>query len=226
MMSEIEYRREYLAEFVDEANCFFPIALIRPAYSDYPWTSDVPAEKQAGEFYAGLDLGKKESYSVLIVLNKEAERFKIAFMREFPLNTPYNHVIGYAKILAEKIPFIRLGVDQTGVGEAVIEELKNNVQCPVEGVILSQPTKTDLMNGLRMFFEQKKIILPFGAREPKSLERRLITQINEQEYQLSKTGQLQFSHPVNSHDDMLWSLALAAYASRQGGGFTFIPIPK
>jgi len=39
-------------------------------------------------------------------------------------------------------------------------------------------------------------------------------QINEQQYSYSKSGHLQFSHPENSHDDMLWALALAVYATR------------
>jgi phage FluMu gp28-like protein len=147
-------------------------------------------------------------------------------MREFPLDTPYTHVVGYVKILAEKIPLVKLCVDQTGVGEAVMEEIRNNVQCSAEGVTLTQPVKADILQGLRMMFEQRKIIIPFGTREPKSAERRLITQITEQQYQLSKTGQIQFSHPVNSHDDMLWSLALAVYATHQGGGSAFIIVPK
>ena len=29
-----------------------------------------------------------------------------------------------------------------------------------------------------------------------------------------KSGQLQFSHPSGTHDDSLWALALAVYASR------------
>src|SRR2546426_7301074 len=31
---------------------------------------------------------------------------------------------------------------------------------------------------------------------------------------LMKSGQLQFSHPSGTHDDSLWALALAVYASR------------
>lgn len=226
MMSDLEFRREYQAEFLDETNCFFPIPLIRSCCEDYAWWSDIPPDKVSGEFYAGLDLGKQQDYSALTVLKREEKRLRLVFMREFALGTPYHHVIGYAKALNEAMPLTRFAVDRTGVGEAVVEELKQNVSAPVEGVTLTAPTKTDVLNGLRMLFEKKEIILPFATRDPKSLERRLITQINEQQYQLSKSGQMTFTHPANSHDDMLWALALAAYASRRGGGFTFIPIPR
>lgn len=45
--------------------------------------------------------------------------------------------------------------------------------------------------------------------------RRLCGQINKQRYSYRKSGHLQFSHPENSHDDMLWALALAVYAARE-----------
>ncbi len=43
----------------------------------------------------------------------------------------------------------------------------------------------------------------------------LMNEMSVERYELSKTGQLQFSHPSGTHDDRLWALALAVYASRQ-----------
>ena len=43
----------------------------------------------------------------------------------------------------------------------------------------------------------------------------LMNEMSAERYELSKTGQLQFSHPSGTHDDRLWALALAVYASRQ-----------
>ena len=34
-------------------------------------------------------------------------------------------------------------------------------------------------------------------------------------YEYAKSGQLRFWHPPNSHDDQLWALVLACYASKQ-----------
>ena len=42
----------------------------------------------------------------------------------------------------------------------------------------------------------------------------LINEINAERFQITKTGQTQFSHPSGTHDDRLWALALAAYATR------------
>src|SRR5437667_11186208 len=42
----------------------------------------------------------------------------------------------------------------------------------------------------------------------------LMNEMSNERVQLSKTGQLQFSHPAGTHDDRLWAFALAVYASR------------
>jgi hypothetical protein len=36
-----------------------------------------------------------------------------------------------------------------------------------------------------------------------------------QQCEPTKSGNLKFSHPTGTHDDQLWSLALATYASQQ-----------
>ena len=41
-----------------------------------------------------------------------------------------------------------------------------------------------------------------------------IAQINVESYGVTKDGQILFSHPDGTHDDELWALALAVYATR------------
>jgi hypothetical protein len=66
--------------------------------------------------------------------------------------------------------------------------------------------------------EQRRIMLP--------LDRSLLTQINEQQYRFSRSptkpterpteaGAIAFYHPRGTHDDQLWALALATYATKQ-----------
>ena len=42
----------------------------------------------------------------------------------------------------------------------------------------------------------------------------LMNEMSNERVQLSKSGQLQFSHPAGTHDDRLWAFALAVYAAR------------
>lgn len=98
-------------------------------------------------------------------------------------------------------------VDQTGVGEPVLEEIRNQGLRNVEGVKFTVQTKEELLTSLKIAMEQNRLAIPY--------HRQLCQQINEQQYEYSKSGHLQFSHPENSHDDMLWALALAVTTSMQ-----------
>jgi len=59
---------------------------------------------------------------------------------------------------------------------------------------------------MKLLMEQGKLAIPY--------HRQLCQQINEQQYHYTKTGHIQFNHPPNSHDDMLWALALAVKAAK------------
>lgn len=45
-------------------------------------------------------------------------------------------------------------------------------------------------------------------------DRELINQLNVEQYEMMKTGQIRFKHPTGTHDDKLLAFALAVYASR------------
>ena len=73
--------------------------------------------------------------------------------------------------------------------------------------MLSLPKKQELMTYLKQLMQEGRLHIPY---EPE-----LINEMNVERYELPKTGQIQFSHPNGTHDDWLWALALAVYASRQ-----------
>jgi len=74
------------------------------------------------------------------------------------------------------------------------------------------------MTLLQTRIEQKRLILP--------IDRPLLSQINEQQYRFTKSstkpterpqekGTITFYHPLGTHDDQLWALALALYAAKE-----------
>jgi len=209
-MTREAYLMEYEAEFVEALNSYFPQDLIRRCVElaqklGLELHTHLEQDFPEGEYYAGVDFGKLQDYSVLAVVKVEDNTIKLFYLHEFPLGTPYTQVIGHLVRANEKFQFSGVLVDQTGVGEPVLEEIRNQgVDC--EGIKFTIQTKEDLLSGLKMAMEQGRLALPY--------HRRLCTQINEQQYAYSKSGHLQFSHPPNSHDDMLWALALAVAASR------------
>jgi hypothetical protein len=210
-MTHESFLMEYEAEFVEALNSYFPQDLIRKCVEsaqklNLELHTNLEQDFPKGKYYAGLDSGKLQDYSVLSVAKVEDNTIKLFYMHEFPLETPYSQVIGHLAKANEKFLFQKVLVDQTGVGEPILEEIRSQGMNCVEGLKFTAETKEELLTGLKILMEQERLAIPY--------HRRLCEQINEQQYAYSKSGHLQFSHSPNSHDDMLWSLALAVKASR------------
>ena len=203
---------EYEAEFVEALNSYFPQELIRKCveFSQKLGSELYTSLKTAfpdRDYYAGVDFGKLADYSVLTVLKREADIVRLVYMYQFPLETPYSQVMGHLVRANQKFAFRKMLVDQTGVGEPVLEEIRNQGIRNVEGLKFTVQAKEELLSSLKIAMEQNRLAVPY--------HRQLCEQINEQQYSYSKSGHLQFSHPENSHDDMLWALALTVYAARE-----------
>jgi phage FluMu gp28-like protein len=160
-----------------------------------------------GDFYIGVDLGKKRDYTAIAILVKESDKLKLVFMKRFKLGTEYASVIGYLKVLNEKLRSIKkIVVDETGA-EYFVEDLRKTVNAPVEGVILTMQMKEEVLGNLKALMENKRLAIPYDAD--------LLAELNAERFELTKTGHIQFSHPEGTHDDMLWALALAAYGAER-----------
>jgi len=219
-IGELRFKMEYEAEFVEEENTFFSQDLIRECVEDY----DLIDESQLavdgripGEYYLGVDFGKKVDYSVVVLLRMEDEdRLRLVFLKQFALGTPYSDVIAYIHRLNQKFDIAKGYVDQSAVGESLVEEIRDFAP-QIEGLTFTAKVKQDMMVLLQTRMEQRRIILP--------LERSLLAQINEQQYRFGKAkptesseekGIMTFYHPPGTHDDQLWALALAVYAAKEG----------
>jgi len=166
----------------------------------------VTRNRLSGTFLVGVDLGKKQDHSAVAVLRKDEDALRLVLMKQFKLGTPYVSVIGYIKLLCDKLRHVvKICVDQTG-SEYFVEDLEKIVGAQVEGVMLSQPKKQEVMGVLKSLMQEKKLLIPYNPL--------LHAELNVERFELTKTGQMVFSHPQGTNDDRLWALALAAYASR------------
>ena len=207
------YRREYLAEFVDDEFSYFPQKLITqcidsnlsPLTDD--WTRTVKA--QPSRYFLGVDFGKHNDYSVVAIVQLDKEgTVKLIGIVRFPLETPYASVIGYVKIICDKLNRAEKTLcDQTGVGEYIVEDMKQaRIRSTIEGINLTLPSKQEILGYTKQLMQTRHLSLYYDMD--------LITEINGETFEATKTGQIQFSHPEGTHDDRLWALALAIYATR------------
>jgi len=210
-MTHEAYQMEYEAEFTEAATCYFPQDLIRKCIelaqkqNLEPYTN-LQQEIPKGNYYAGIDFGKLQNPTALTIAKKEDNIIKLTYIHEFPLQTPYTQIIGHLKHAHEKFTLQKILVDQTGIGEPILEEIHNQgINC-AEGIKFTTETKEELLTALKLAMEQEKLAIPYN--------RHICQQINDQQYSYSKTGHIQFSCPTNTHDDMLWALALTVAASK------------
>ena len=131
------FRREYLAEFAEDELSYFSQKLITKCIDSQlapitdDWTKHVKAP--TGRYFLGVDLGKKVDCSALAIVrwNTKEEFAELVGHFRFPLETPYASVIGYVKVICDKLQRVeKVLVDQTGVGEYIVEEMKTATSVP------------------------------------------------------------------------------------------------
>lgn len=147
------FRREYLAEFVEDELAYFPQNLITqcidselaPITND--WTRQVKAP--AGRYFIGVDLGKKVDYSVIAITRWDGKEgvAELAGLFQFPLETRYASVIAMVKVVCDKLNRVeKVLVDQTGVGEYILEDMRSaGIRSRVEGITLTVPSKQEIL---------------------------------------------------------------------------------
>jgi hypothetical protein len=227
MMTKEEWQREIDALWVETTQTFFPMDLIASCIDpelDNPASTNKyieelesinPFQQVRRHYFAGLDLGKQVDHSVLAVVElKDKKLVRLVHKRQFPLGTPYPEVIAYTAKAHQTFDFVGIYVDKTGVGDAVVDEMENIDIPDVKGVFFTDVEKENMLNFLKLLMEKKQLQI-HGA------DKQLIAQINEQQYEYikPKTAQerihLSFHHPRGRHDDQLYALVLACYASKE-----------
>jgi len=164
--------------------------------------------KRRGSLYTGTDLGKQHDHSVIAVVKKENDAIKLVFIKQFKLDTPFASVIGYLKVINDRLERVYANyVDCTGLGSYIVEDMKNSGIANVVGINFTLESKEKLATVLKETMLKGKFKIPY--------DRDLIGELNVERYELTKTGHVQFSHPEGTKDDRFWSVALAVYAAGQ-----------
>jgi len=207
-IGEPNFNREYNAQFIDDQFNYFPSKLVLTCTDDYPLNPEPNAgQNLKGEFYVGIDFGKHRDHSAIAIIQEQPDHsLRLVYLREFPLETPYTAVIGTIRRLNETYEFRGGQLDQTGVGEAPYEEIKQFAPV-IKGVTLTPRTKEDVLGNLLLTMEHKDVTIP---KQPRTL----LTQLTQQRCEPTQSGNLRFSHPQGTHDDLAWAFALAVHSYR------------
>ncbi len=209
----MNFRSEFEAEFIDDEDAALPwdwlIACVDSERTYDYLDFDKPQE---GVFYGGVDFGKKMSRSVITV--GRSEKFNgrmvtnLVYCKMFDLNTPYGVVLAHMKVLSERWrTFARWNVDQTGVGESIIEDIAKIGLRRVEGILLSAPKEKEIVGVARQNYLDLKVLLPY--------DQWLLQELNRQRVELGKVkGDEHYPKPEQGND-VFWSHNLMLFAARE-----------
>ncbi|MFA5363702.1 MAG: terminase large subunit [Candidatus Bathyarchaeia archaeon] len=201
------WQREMEAQWAEDETCYFPQELITKSVNGN-LTYATFTDHLTGRFCIGVDLGKKQDYSVVAIVELRSDgTVCLVHLHRFPLGTPYASVIGYVKAVSDRYCTIEaVYVDQTGIGEYVTEDM-TTIVANTRGVVLTTQRKEEILGHLREVMQTGKLAVPYDSQ--------LIAEVHCEKYELTKDGHIRFSHPEGTHDDRLWALALACISTRK-----------
>jgi len=223
------WRREMMAEWVEDDNVWLTQSLIASCIGTQPNCEHElrefdPQQPKRGEFYAGLDLAQTRDYSVLSVVERDGNRLLLRHLKIFPQPTVYATVLGYIKALQDRWNgFEKIRVDFTREGPSFIADMEAAGIRNAEGVNFSVPRKSEMAGLLKQRMLNKQFFYPLLNWE-RPYRGDICTELNVERYDLRKDGNVGFSHPWGTHDDVFWSIALAVYATADMGPEPFLAV--
>ena len=214
------WKREMEAEWAEDDDVWLPQSLIvRCIGTDKNCGKELalsdPDVGYRGLFFAGLDLAKHSDHSVLCVVEERDGKILLRFWKMWKLMTNYASIIGFVKTLQDRWDgFEKVRVDQTGIGDYIVEDMVNSGIQNVEGVVFGTRRKQEMASQLKERMMSEQYFFPhFSWEKPHPSD--YVTELNRERFQLNKDGTFAFSHPTGTHDDTFWATALAVSAVKR-----------
>lgn len=186
------FRQEYLAEFIDGGAGMFKDVQI----------NNTP--EMTGRYYAGIDVGRADDYTVLTVLNNKSEVVYCERWRQMD----WTEIVQKVKDQLLKFNPDTL-IEVNSVGDAVFEMLRNEIPSVyISPFITTSKSKQDIIENLIVANQDKSLKVLQTDWLLKELE------VFSYDYN-PKTRSVKYSAPFGFHDDGVMSLAIAYQAYKQ-----------
>ena len=195
-------------------------------------------------FFVGLDLGQTTDYTALAVLERPGQAgreravYALRHLQRFTLGTAYTAIVPIIAKLVSTRPLaghVTLIVDQTGVGRAVVDMLRQALPCQIVPVTITggqrvtvtddgsqHVPKKELVTGLQLLLQGRRLQIARSLNETGILVRELenfrvkITAAAHETFGAWREGQ---------HDDLVLAAALACWWAERGGYLPFEVTP-
>ncbi len=211
-MTDIDFRQEYCAGFIDESLSFFPYDLIWNCQKTKSFVET--GYRTKNPIYFGIDLGKSTSETIVYVVEEYApESFKTLYIEEMA-GVNYDEQVEIITMLNKEYNPIAIKIDASGPGGQTMEDiLSQEKYCGniIQGFDLTSMFKENIIIRLRMLIQRRKLDLP--NKDMGSIAEKLELQLHGIQRTSTKLGlHTRYSGKETSGmDDMAWALALAVY---------------
>ena len=191
------FKQEYLAEFVDSGTGVFKdIQIKEPEYSEY--------------YYAGIDLGRADDYTVLTILNEQGQMvYCDRWRHDTWANIKHNILRILKKFDAETL------VEVNSVGDAILEQIQ--IDYPkAQAFVTTSKSKQDIIESLQVAIQNKD----FTIKDIDWLRKEFDVFTYEYSH---KSRSIKYSAPTGFHDDGVMSCAIAYHClkNQKQGGLSF-----
>lgn len=186
-LPENVFKQEYLAEFIENGAGVFMNLQVNEA------------PPQTAKYYAGIDLGRAEDYTVLTVLNDKAN---VVYCERWRQRT-------WQSIINEILPILHkykcnTYIESNSVGDAIFEQIQSAYK-NVKPFYTSGQSKQEIIEALQVSIQNSEFTILNKDWLKKEFE--LFT------YEYSKnTRSIKYSAPPGFHDDGVMSCAIAYHA--------------
>ena len=194
------WRQYYLAEFIDSGEIFpyFRDAIVGDPIlfemDSQLWLKD--GNKKVAGVIIGVDWGKQEDYAVFTAWCPKLKEM-IGFMRFRGIDyvSAIKNLIWFGRQF-ESLLLVRH--DKTGLGE-VIDDALASTDLPYEGVVFTNKSKSEMVNGLMLAFQRHDIEIPNWPD--------MVKELDSYEVIVSDIGNWKYA-AGDGHDDIVSSMFL------------------
>ena len=189
--TQLHFRQEILAQFVDDENSVFRNVgeCVADCGRDTPETGHT--------YVMGVDWGKLNDFTVLTVL--DITNNKVVKIDRFN-KIDYNFQLRRLRSLYDVFKPYVIVAESNSMGETLIDRL-HEANLPVMAFNTNNKSKDALIQALAIAFERGHITIPDDPQ--------LIGELRAYEAKRLDSGVMKYSAPDGMHDDMVMSLALA-----------------
>jgi hypothetical protein len=213
---ESNFEKNYMCNPIAESeNAVFPIKLIMECFNyETGFNSNVE-----GRTFLGCDFavakGPTADFDAYVVIEKLGNSFIIKHIeihRGFPIDAKVRRIIQ----LNELYKPVKVIIDESGIGTAILEELRSNA-LPIIAQSFHSAARNNLLMSLKNILDGKKLVIPRSKDDSMAIKLtdELVAQlIGFKETKSKATGSINYLSQA-SHDDIVMALAMAVKESNR-----------